>query len=140
LAWLCGCASTAPAQAPAGRAATISGFVFRDLNANGVCDPREPGEPGIVVSAYDADNQLVASTATDVNGKYVLNPELDSRKIVEGMSYIVQFTGLPPGVTSGPAGRDSGTELQFAIGGAANVNYGVFNPDQYVAPKATPGK
>ncbi len=140
LAWLFGCASTTPAPAAAGGAATISGFVFRDLNANGVCDPREPGEAGIIVSAYDADNQVVASATTDVSGKYVLNPELDSHKIVEGASYIVQFGGLPPGVTSGPAGKDSGTELQFAVGGATNVNYGVFNPDQYVAPKATPIK
>ena len=140
LAWLCACASTTPTPAAAGPAATISGFVFRDLNANGVCDPREPGEPGVTVSAYDADNQLVASATTDVGGKYVLNPELDGHKIVEGASYIVQFSGLRPGVTSGPAGKDSGTELQFAVGGAADVNYGVFNPDQYVAPKATPGK
>lgn len=136
LAWLCGCSSSE--VSPAHQAATISGFVFRDLDADGARDLREPGEPGIVVSVYDAANRFICSTTTDVNGDYALNQELDPTMIVQGESYVVMFSGLAPGITSGPAGEDSGTEMQFAQGGAANVNYGVFNPDQYTAPLATP--
>ena len=83
--------------APAKSAATISGFVFRDLNANGACDPREPGEPGITVSAYDAGNRRVSSTITDVNGNYVLNVDLDIRQIVAGEGYCVLFSACRKG-------------------------------------------
>ncbi len=135
LIWLGGCAPDT--AAPAGEAATITGFVFRDLDADGARDRREPGEPGVVVSAYDANNRFICSAITDVNGDYALNSELDPSMIVKGKSYVVMFSGLPPGVLSGPAGPDSGTEVQFAEGGASNVSYGLFNPDQYVPP-ATP--
>jgi hypothetical protein len=135
LIWLGGCAPDT--AAPAGQAATITGFVYRDLDADGARDRREPGEPGIVVSVYDANNRLICSTTTDVNGDYVLNPELNPSMIVRGKSYVVMFSGLPPGIVSGPAGVDSGTEVQFAEGGASNVSFGLFNPDQFVPP-ATP--
>lgn len=135
LVWLGGCAQTT--AAPTGHAATITGFVFRDLDGDGARDRREPGEPGITVSVYDANNRLICSATTDINGDYAINAELDPAMIVRGESYVVMFSGLPPGIVSGPAGEDSGTEVQFTEGGASNVSYGLFNPDQYVPP-ATP--
>jgi len=42
-------------------------------------------------------------------------------------------------VTSGPPGEDSGADIQFVLGGATGVKFGVFNPDQYVVPRSTPG-
>ena len=138
LPWFCSCTTSATPPTPTHEAATIAGFVFRDLNANGIRDSREPGESGIVVSAYDGNNALVVSTTTDLKGDYVLNTALDSARIVKGESYVVIFSGLPDYLVSGPQGKDSGTEVQFVRGGANDVNYGVFNPDQYVAPKETP--
>ena len=32
----------------------ITGLVFRDLNSNGIRELREPGEPNILVTSYDA--------------------------------------------------------------------------------------
>jgi sugar lactone lactonase YvrE len=135
LALLCSCSAVPSASTPA--AATITGFVFRDLNANGVRDAREQGEAGITVSAYDADDNLVASTTTDVNGDYVLNAELDRSKIVKDEDYRIEFSGWPEHLAPGPQGKDSGTEMQFVVGGATHVGFGVFNPDQYVSVKPT---
>lgn len=141
LALLWGCASQpSPTPAPASTTippVTISGFVFRDLNGNGVRDVREPGEPNVTVSAYDAAQNLVAAATTDVNGDYVLGTELDGTEIVAGEEYVVVFSGWPEHLVPGPHGEDSGTEQQFAIGGATDVNFGLFNPDQYVPPEAT---
>ena len=135
LALLCGCSPAPSAPTPA--AATITGFAFRALNANGTRDVREQGEAGITVSAYDTDDNLVASTTTDVNGDYVLNAELDRSKIVKDEDYRIEFSGWPEHLTPGPQGKDSGTEMQFVVGGATNVGFGVFNPDQYVSVKPT---
>ena len=93
LALLYNCSAAPSAPTPA--AATITGFVFRDLNGNGTRDAREQGEADITVLAYDADNNLVASTITDVKGNYVLNAELDRSKIIEGEDYVSMFTGWP---------------------------------------------
>jgi sugar lactone lactonase YvrE/thiol-disulfide isomerase/thioredoxin len=137
LAMLCSC-SVAP-SAPTPAAATITGFVFRDLNANGTRDAREQGEAGIIVLAYDAENNLVASTTTDVSGDYVLNAGLDRAKIIKDEDYRIEFSGWPEHLAPGPQGRDSGTEMQFVVGGATDVGFGVLNPDQYVSVKPTTG-
>jgi len=121
---LTGCASS--------NAATISGTVFRDLNANGIREAREPGEPDITVNVYDADDNFITSTTTNINGEYTLNQELDPAQIIQGDPYCVIFENVPAFLSSGPSGPDSGTELQFVTGGDANVSYGVFNPDQFV--------
>jgi len=49
---------------------SISGETFNDLNGNGNHDPGEPGLTGWTVDLYDANNNLVATTVTDVNGDY----------------------------------------------------------------------
>jgi len=112
---------------------TISGFVFRDLNGDGVRDRREPGEPDIVVQVRDAENTLVATTTTGVSGSFVLEGEA----IVAGQDYVVTFSGWPEHLSPGPYGQDSGTEQQFVVGGATDVGFGLFNPEQYVPPEPT---
>jgi sugar lactone lactonase YvrE/peroxiredoxin len=128
-------ASPEPGDTPV-PAVTISGFVFRDLNGDGVRDAREPGEPNIAVSAYDAAENLVATAETDVNGDYVLGVDVD-QTIVAGESYVVVFSGWPENLSPGPHGEDSNTEQQFVVGGADDVNFGLFSADQYVPPQAT---
>lgn len=137
--WVSGCAPT-PSPAPTSTptpipAVTVSGFVFRDLNANGLRDTREPGEPDITVSIYDADNNLVAAATTDINGDYVLKPEPGRSEIIRNADYVVIFSDWPDQLTPGPHGEDSNTEMQFVVGGATGVNFGLFNPDQYAAPR-----
>lgn len=114
--------------------AAISGFAFRDHDADGQRDRREPGEPGIVVTAYDVDGRFVVSTTTGVDGTFILGSADATSPIRRGQPYSIEFTGLPADLKPGPRGIDSGTELQFVTGGASNVGFGVLRADQYVPP------
>src|ERR1051325_1509782 len=66
------CVVTAPIAAPASQAATVtvSGFVFRDLDNDGVRDPGEPGVPGVRVHRSSGNNLPNAVTGAD--GSYPL--------------------------------------------------------------------
>lgn len=58
---------------PASQAAstvTVSGFVFRDLDNDGVRDAGEPGVPGVRVHRSTGNN--TPNTVTDANGSYTL--------------------------------------------------------------------
>lgn len=58
--------------------AVLSGFVYDDLDNDGVRDPGEGPIEGVLIQLFDENGNLVAETTTDENGKYV-------------------FEGLPPG-------------------------------------------
>lgn len=137
VALLCGCSPALPAPTLVPAGANINGFVFRDLNADGVRDAREQGEPGITVSAYDAENRQVATAVTDYEGKYVLNAALDRATIAPRQDYRVEFSGWPGQLAPGARGKDSGGETQFVSGGTSNVSFGLSNSDQYVKLKPT---
>jgi hypothetical protein len=110
----------------------ISGRVFRDFNANGVGEwttgSYESGVPGVKVSAYDNTNTLVQTTTTGSDGTYVLT------SLTTGTKYRIEFTGLQTGDFSGAFGsgaEKSGSSIQFASGGAVNVNFGINYPAHY---------
>ncbi|MDD3717416.1 MAG: SdrD B-like domain-containing protein [Actinomycetota bacterium] len=50
---------------------SISGYKYRDLDADGELDPGEPGFAGVTIKLYDADDDLIDTTVTDANGKFV---------------------------------------------------------------------
>lgn len=110
----------------------ISGTVFRDMNSNGILEAREPGEPNIDVSVYDAENQLIATAPTDINGNYVISIEESQENLALHGPFKVVFSGWADHLSPGPHGPDSRTEIQFASTGDKNVNFGLINPDQYV--------
>ena len=93
LALLLGCSlqaeATAPFSATPRYGESISGVVFRDLNGDGVRDPREQGEPGISVSAYDAGNRLLTMTTTDYAGSYVLRAQPNDAQINPGQGFFL---------------------------------------------------
>ena len=119
------------------REATISGLVFRDFDADGTRDARDQGEPGVTVSAYDDAGRLVAQALTDIDGVYALRAAADADAIESGRQYRIVFAGWPEHLAPGPHGVDSGTEIQFVLGGAEDVNCGLFSPDQYVPESAS---
>jgi hypothetical protein len=71
--------------------AAVGGFVWHDLNGNGLQDPGEPGLAGIVVNLFNAQGVLVATTTTDASGHYLFT------NVAPGQYYL-QFTA-PPGET-----------------------------------------
>jgi hypothetical protein len=102
---------------------TVAGTVFRDYNANGVRDAREPGVGGITVTAYDT-NGIVDQTTSAADGSYTLT-------ISTNLAVRVEFTQLPNLLRPGPAGADSRTTVAFATSPATNVDVGVNNPSHY---------
>lgn len=132
-------------------AGTYSGTVFRDYNANGVKDTREPGIGGVTVTLYDSTNvargtttsfQYVCAGANSPAGlgcTAALTPALGSWSIAATGTgpYRVEFTTLPAYMQNGAhsvAAGGNATAIQFvADGGATNVNFGVNDPGQYVS-------
>ncbi len=116
------------------------GSVFRDHNADGVRqaqgDPHpngvdtydaEPGEAGVVVTAYDDTGAAVGTTTTLADGSFDL-----STSVAAGTPIRIEFTW--PNQTfleSGPSGADNQSSVQFAEAGNCTLSFGVMNPADY---------
>jgi len=92
---------------------TISGMVFKDVNANGVRDAADAGLAGITLTLHDGLGATVATATTNGSGAYA-------------------FTGLPSGnytiAETQPAGYGSSTpnsrSVTVAAGGGTTVEFG----------------
>jgi hypothetical protein len=73
--------------------ASIEGTVFLDANANGHRDFGEPGVSGVIVSLLDDSGNVVATTTTDNQGRYIFT---DQTGIPGTGNYTVVIT-LPAG-------------------------------------------
>jgi len=62
----------------------ISGFVWNDLNENGLQNEGELGIPNVIVTLYASNNTFIASTSTDADGNY-------SFEELEGRNYYLVF-------------------------------------------------
>jgi SdrD B-like domain len=118
---------TMPSLAAAGPGdPPVTGLVFRDYDADGVRDTREPGEPSVVVRAVDAAGAS-ASATSGPDGTY----SVDVTSLGAG-PFRVEFD-IPDTSTwlaEGAHGADNGTSVQFvAAGGTAN--FAVQNPVDY---------
>ena len=104
----------------------LSGFVFRDTNANGIRDRiNEVGVAGVTVTAYDDQGFNQGSTTTAADGAYTLT--------AGGVGpYRIEFTTLPAGLQPGAFGAQSGTTVQFVTGSeATDINLGLSSPAEY---------
>ena len=104
--------------------AQVSGIVFRDFNSNGTIDTtvsyKEIGQVGVVVKAFNASGAEVGTATTDKNGLYSISGVSGPLR--------VEFSNLPNLDYSSFSG---GTSVQFASGGAINVNFGINYPNDY---------
>ena len=53
--------------------AQLKGFVWDDVDRNGMQDVDEMGVPNVTVNLYDSANELINTTITDENGLYLFN-------------------------------------------------------------------
>lgn len=113
----------------AGEHGAICGTVFRDLNADGTRQKMEQGEAGVIVQAFDAQRTLAAETKTRFSGKFCLQPEKNSATVHQ--AYRIIFSGWKDILQPGPHGPNSGTETQVAYLGDHQVDFGLFNPEQF---------
>jgi len=104
--------------------AQITGTVYRDYNGNGTRETttptNEPGVPGVVVTAYDASDAVVATTSTANNGTY---------SILFTVPVRLEFS-FPSGSECVGSSEDNstfgsgGSNVRF-VGAPGTVDYGV---------------
>ena len=116
---------------------TIYGYVWHDLNGDGIWDPIEPPLSGVTVNASGADT---ASAVTGADGSYRIEQDSSAGDLNTG-SYTLVTTNLPAGVTwtatgesvtndFGVTNSDSTTNnnIQFSLSGSSeqsgNWNFG----------------
>ncbi len=109
----------------------IGGKVFNDYNENGIIDPIEAGQEGIVVNIYNQINALVGSTTTDNYGDWFIN----NLSFATGNKYRVEFS-IPASLSSiglQKAAKGSGnkSDIQFITAPTCGANFGVNFPINY---------
>lgn len=112
--------------------AQISGFVYRDYNANGTrqtaAPTNEPGVPDVIINAYDASNTLVSSTVSANDGSYTMPYTTKVRVefiIPAGLNCVssdLDYTG---------AGVD-GNNIRFVGAPIATLNYAISYPNDFI--------
>lgn len=120
--------------ANAAHAQSVNGTVFRDYNANGIHDAREPGIAGINVDITDANGMLVGNTVSTADGSYTA-----ALSVGAGTDVRVEFNSVPSFLQAAPAGNDSGTTVIFGQSGDTGIDVGFHNPAQYCQNAAALG-
>lgn len=111
-------------MAPPKAHAQVSGYVFRDYNANGVVDTNDKGVLKAVVNAYSASGQLVGTdTVKTTDGAYLL-PSITGALRIE-------FVNLSENFWDAPVGTQSRTSVQFITAPASNINLGLSQPRDF---------
>jgi uncharacterized repeat protein (TIGR01451 family) len=105
--------------------AAISGTAFRDYDADGTRDAREPGITGIAVTALDDAGAVVATATTAADGTYSLTG------VAAGARVRVEFSGEASFLKQGGNGLGAGSSVQFASEGDTDVNHGLNNPAEF---------
>ncbi|MBK9107383.1 MAG: HYR domain-containing protein [Saprospiraceae bacterium] len=102
----------------------IAGYVYMDLDRNGVKDPGEIGIGQATVKAFGPQNQLISAILTDGNGHYVI-PNIVNQNIFRLEMY------APAGFYYSAMGIQGSQDVRFVEAPACDINFGAFpvNPD-----------
>ncbi|MFN8373747.1 MAG: SdrD B-like domain-containing protein [Anaerolineae bacterium] len=103
-------------------AGTVTGVVFRDYNANGVQDTREPGIPSATVTGFDAAGATLGTITVNPNGTYTY-PWATADTTIR-----LEFNA--PGFQPGANGGMSDTTVQFVSNGDV-ADVGFNRPGEY---------
>lgn len=113
--------------------ADISGYVFRDYNANGQRDEsatfKEPYMGGVTVTAYPSSGSAQTTVSAQGTGAYSFTGlSLPAR---------LEFSGLDIGDYS-VQGSGSASSVQFYTASTTNANFGITSPDTYYTDASQP--
>ena len=97
----------------------VEGFVFEDLDVDGVFDPSEEGFAGVTVSLFENGLQIDQTTSAS-NGFY------EFQGLSQGQPYQVVFSGWPSGVSESVIGPDNRGSVQNIAVGDGFVNFGLY--------------
>ncbi len=128
------CNATANYTAPTACAPTVctagqvGGQVFLDYNADGIQQAGETaGLQGITVKAYNSAAALVATTTSDLYGKYAF-----TGLTAASFPLRIEFSNLPTIYGQGTVfGQNAFTTTQFVAAANCAVNLGVLNPNDF---------
>jgi len=114
----------------------VEGFVFEDLNKNGIMDPGEPGVPNYLVVLRDRDNseidRMSIATTTEMDGYYVFEKAypMTSWMVLEAYNDRYYSTGFTYQVDNQPQETTilgGGVDIGFlpVLGQPARLDWGV---------------
>jgi hypothetical protein len=109
--------------------ASVGNFVWNDLDGDGIQDANEPGVPGILVTLYDAANNVVGTAITDGNGNYLISnvpPNNGYYIIFSNLPGTALFTGQNVGGSTAANGSDANAAGRTA---PFNLTAGQYLPD-----------
>ncbi len=103
--------------------ASVGDFVWLDKNGNGTQDVGEPGVPGVLVTLYDATNNVLGTAVTDGNGNYLIS------NVPPGNGYYIIFSNKPGTATFTtqtsdvtPGDLTKGSDANISTGKTASFN------------------
>ena len=96
--------------------ATINGSAWLDANNNGIQDPGEAQQPGVMVQLLDPNLNVLATTGTDVNGQYSFTQ-------LPAGSYYLRFS-TPPGFAFATPGQGSDADPSTGLTPLQTVSTG----------------
>lgn len=102
----------------------IGGFVFEDLNANGIKDTGEDFLENITISLFEDQSIPPLTLNTNINGEYLFTG------LASGTNYRVEFT-IPAGMQESKTGADSYSATQITTSGTCNNNLGISQVECY---------
>ena len=102
----------------------IGGFVFEDLNANGIKDVGESFLENMTVLLFEDQGTTPLTLNTNINGEYLFTG------LISGDDYRIEFT-IPAGMQEARTGADSRSATQFTTTGTCNNNLGVSQVECY---------
>jgi protocatechuate 3,4-dioxygenase beta subunit len=73
----------------------ISGYVFNDLNGNGLRDPGEPALANSAIVLQNAAGAVIGSTTTDANGFYRFDADASISQAPQTQSFTLNFPDRP---------------------------------------------
>jgi hypothetical protein len=112
------------------RTAKLGDTVFRDFNGDGIQDAGEIGVAGVTVKLYDSANNVIATTTTDANGKYLFDNLTAGNYTVEFVKSTLPsgFNFSPQGATTTPD-KDSDANVTMGKTGTITLAEGQTNND-----------
>lgn len=107
--------------------AQVSGYVFRDFNANGVKENttsyNEPFVANVTVTAFDSTGAAVGTMQTNSSGAYNFTGL--------NLPLRIEFTDFDSTDYPAAFGAGNGSNVQFYTVSSSNANFGINYPSNY---------
>lgn len=108
---------------------TVGDLVWRDLDADGVQDPGEPGHAGVTVTLYSLSESLVGTAVTDSNGRFQFTAPVGDYYFVaarpSGYAFTQQFGGVDHTLDSEVDGTGRSSVFRVELSGDLTLDVGL---------------